>query len=111
MSVHRNSAVAAAVASALLSARALALDAPLDSADPAAELPQEIIVTGTRQRDVKAADSPAPVQVIAGDELVKTSSTPDLIQSIASLVPSLVGCSRPPARLATSRARPRRKRS
>jgi iron complex outermembrane receptor protein len=85
---HR-SAIAAAAASAALSAKAVALDAPLDIADPAAEVPQEVIVTGTRQRDVKATDSPAPVQVVAGDELARTSSTPDLIQTIASLVPSL----------------------
>lgn len=91
MSVHRNSAVAAAVAATLFATRALALDAPV--ADPldaaAAEFPQEVIVTGTRRRDVKAIDSPAPVQVIAADELAKTSSTPDLIQTVATLVPSL----------------------
>lgn len=50
---------------------------------------QSIIVTGTRQSNVKAIDSPAPVQVVAGDELAKTSSTPDLIQTLAAVVPSL----------------------
>ena len=89
MGVHRNSLVAAAVASTLLGARAFAVDAAVDSAEAAADFPQEVIVTGTRQRDVKAIDSPAPVQVIGGEELAKTSSTPDLIQTIASLVPSL----------------------
>ncbi|MEJ1963475.1 MAG: TonB-dependent receptor [Gammaproteobacteria bacterium] len=91
MSAYRNSAVTVAVASALFATRAFALDAPVpDPLDAAAgELPQEVIVTGTRQRDVKAIDSPAPVQVIASEELARTSSTPDLIQTIASLVPSL----------------------
>ena len=90
MSVHRNAAVAAAVAAALLSARAFALDAPADSLD-AADEPQEVIVTGTRQRDVKAIDSPAPVQAVAADELAKTSSTPDLIQTIAIHVSRMSG--------------------
>ena len=78
-----------AVASALFAARAWALDAPAGPLDASAEFPQEVIVTGTRQRDVKALDSPAPVQVIASEELAKTSSTPDLIQTLATLVPSL----------------------
>ena len=93
MSVSRNTAVAAAVASAiastLIGAKAFALDVAADSADAAGESAQEVIVTGTRQRSVKAVDSPAPVQVVSGEELTRTSSTPDLTQTIASLVPSL----------------------
>ena len=88
MSVYRNAVVAAAVASALFGTRAFALDVG-DSADAGGDLAQEVIVTGTRQRDVKAIDSPAPVQVVAAESLQTTSSVPDLIQSIASLVPSL----------------------
>src|SRR5262245_17270521 len=91
MRAHRQSAVALAVASALLATRAWAADAPplAGLLDVAAELPQEIIVTGTRQRDVKATDSPAPIQVVGHEELAKTPSTPDLIQTLATLVPSL----------------------
>jgi iron complex outermembrane recepter protein len=84
MSVSRNAAIAAAVASVSFGVNANAAD----SADAAGDSP-EIIVTGTRQRDVRAVDSPAPVQVVAAEELEKTSSTPDLIQTLASLVPSL----------------------
>jgi iron complex outermembrane recepter protein len=87
----RKSPVALAVAAALLAPEAWADDpAGLVLADAAgADRPQSIIVTGTRQSNVMAIDSPAPVQVVASDELAKTSSTPDLIQTLAAAVPSL----------------------
>ncbi len=91
MRAHRRTAVALAVASALLATRTWAAEAPplAGLLDAAAEVPQEIIVTGTRQRDVRAVDSPAPIQVVGNEELAKTPSTPDLIQTLATLVPSL----------------------
>jgi iron complex outermembrane receptor protein len=48
----------------------------------------EIIVTGTRQQGVTAADSPAPVQVVGQQALVKTGAI-DLATSLVSDVPSL----------------------
>ena len=50
---------------------------------------QEVIVTGTRESGIKATDSPAPVQVVDGTLLAKTSSTPDLAQTLAAIVPAL----------------------
>jgi iron complex outermembrane receptor protein len=48
----------------------------------------EVIVTGTRQVGVTAADSPAPVQVVGASQLVKTGAI-DLASSLISDVPSL----------------------
>lgn len=94
MHVDRNALVAAAIA-AVLAPPAWSAD-PL--AGPASTAPapadtegavQEVIVTGTRQSGIKALDSPAPVQVVSGEELARTASTPDLIQTLAAVVPSL----------------------
>jgi iron complex outermembrane receptor protein len=92
--LHRNSFVAAAVAAALLSSRIMAADAVVttDAADSSTADDSgrsEVIVTGTRERGIKATDSPAPVQVIDGQQLAKTSATPDLEQILAAVVPSL----------------------
>jgi iron complex outermembrane receptor protein len=83
---------ALALATTLLGARTFAAALPAepevasgDDTDPV----QSIIVTGTRQSDIKAIDSSAPVQVVAAEELQKTPSTPDLIQTLAAVVPSL----------------------
>jgi iron complex outermembrane receptor protein len=48
----------------------------------------EVIVTGTRQTGVKAADSAAPIQIVGGQQLLRTG-TPDLASALASSVPSL----------------------
>ncbi|MBS0364142.1 MAG: TonB-dependent receptor [Proteobacteria bacterium] len=47
----------------------------------------ELIVTGTRATGMKAADSPAPIQVL-GAQALKTVGPPDLIQAIAQNLPS-----------------------
>ena len=47
----------------------------------------EVIVTGTRQTGLKAADSPAPIQVLGSDAL-KRVGQPDLIQSLQQNLPS-----------------------
>ena len=47
----------------------------------------EVIVTGTRATGMKAADSPAPIQVL-GATALKQVSQPDLIQAIAQNLPS-----------------------
>jgi iron complex outermembrane receptor protein len=48
---------------------------------------QEVIVTGTRQTGIVAADSAAPIQIIAGDALQATGQS-NLINALAQLVPS-----------------------
>lgn len=62
---------------------------PIASADTPSESLQSVIVTGTRVSGIKALDSAAPIQVVGGDELQRTPSTPDLIQTLATTVPSL----------------------
>jgi len=47
----------------------------------------ELIVTGTRATGMKAADSPAPIQVL-GSTALKQVAQPDLIQAIAQNLPS-----------------------
>ncbi len=48
----------------------------------------EIIVTGSRETGLKAADSAAPVQIVGAGEL-KNAGAPDLMSALATLVPSL----------------------
>jgi len=48
----------------------------------------EVIVTGTRQVGVKAADSAAPIQIVGGQQLFKTGAI-DLATALATSVPSL----------------------
>jgi iron complex outermembrane receptor protein len=58
--------------------------------DPVAEetADSQIIVTGTRLTGMKAADSPAPIQLVGADMLQRTGS-PDMIQSLAQNLPSV----------------------
>ncbi|MET0371137.1 MAG: TonB-dependent receptor [Sphingobium sp.] len=55
---------------------------------PAADDGAAIIVTGTRLTGMKAADSPAPIQLLGADAIQRTGS-PDLIQSLAQNLPSV----------------------
>jgi iron complex outermembrane receptor protein len=76
----------------LLSCSAVALAAAYGSPawaqqTASAESTESVIVTGTRQTGMTAADSPAPVQVIGADVLSQVGQ-PDLMQSIAQNVPS-----------------------
>ncbi len=48
----------------------------------------QIVVTGTRQSGVTAADSAAPVQVISGAALQAASGNPTLLSALSQLVPS-----------------------
>ena len=94
VNVSRYSPVAAAVAAVLVSSRLMAADvvvaadATVDATDSNGAL-SEVIVTGTRVSGIKATDSPAPVQVVDSTQLAKSSSTPDLNHTLATLVPSL----------------------
>src|SRR5271156_5043193 len=83
--------VAAAVAFAIAGSSAVraAQSAASDSAaESGAEL-QEVIVTGTRQGGLEAAESPAPVQILSAEALRAASGNPDLMSTLAQIVPSL----------------------
>jgi len=54
------------------------------AADPAAA----IVVTGTRRNDLKAADAPLPIDIIAGDELIQKGSS-DMNDLLRTEVPAL----------------------
>jgi iron complex outermembrane receptor protein len=69
---------------------ALAACAPaLAQTTPAADATDQstIIVTGTRTTGLKAADSPAPIQLLGADTLQRVGQ-PNLNQALAQLVPS-----------------------
>jgi iron complex outermembrane receptor protein len=50
---------------------------------------EELIVTGTRQSGQKAADSPAPIQILSAEALSTASGSPDLLSTLSQIVPSL----------------------
>jgi iron complex outermembrane receptor protein len=50
---------------------------------------EEVIVTGTRQSGLEAADSPAPIQIVSSEQLLE-SGKPDVMAALAQLVPSFV---------------------
>src|SRR6201996_8507763 len=49
----------------------------------------EVIVTGTRQSGMIAAESPAPIQIISPEVLKAASGNPDLMTTLAQVIPSL----------------------
>ncbi len=66
-----------------------------DTATTAAPVPtadgfslDEVIVTGSRQKDIKASDSPAPIQIVSAEAL-KSAGASDLMGALAQIVPSL----------------------
>ncbi|WP_336964375.1 TonB-dependent receptor plug domain-containing protein [Sphingobium aquiterrae] len=77
-----------------LGALAMALCVPglAQAQDSAPQAPTEgedtIIVTGTRTTGFKASDSPAPIQVL-GNDVLKRTGQPDLVQSLAQNLPSV----------------------
>jgi iron complex outermembrane recepter protein len=78
--------------SAICSSRTLADTATATSTSEAsadAAGLDEIIVTGSRQAGQKAADSPAPIQVLSAESLAAASGNPDLMSTLAQIVPSL----------------------
>jgi iron complex outermembrane receptor protein len=86
----KTSSIAAAVAAAIFGASAAhAADAAADSAADAgvSSGESEVIVTGTRQKGIAAAESAAPIQIISGDALQATGKS-NLIDALAQLVPS-----------------------
>src|ERR1700758_1334265 len=68
-------------------AAAAAAHAADANATGAAPVVSEVIVTGTRQTGVKAADSPAPIVMVGADAL-KRVAQPDLITALEQNLPS-----------------------
>ncbi len=88
---HRASmfAVAALVlAAAAPAAEAQTAEATTDTSNGPATL-NTVVVTGTRTTTLQAADSPAPIQVLSAQALQTASGNPDLINTLANLIPSL----------------------
>ena len=88
---HRASmfAVAALVlAAAAPVAEAQTAEATTDTSNGPATL-NTVVVTGTRTTTLQAADSPAPIQVLSAQALQTASGNPDLINTLAQIVPSL----------------------
>lgn len=84
------SSAALAVAMCMIATPGYAAE-PAPSDTPAAgETASEgaIIVTGTRTTGMRAADSPAPIQLLDSDALKRTGQ-PDLVQSLAQNLPSI----------------------
>src|SRR5579862_3277275 len=50
---------------------------------------QEVIVTGTRTEGMQAALSPAPIQILSPQALQAASGNPQLMDTLARLIPSL----------------------
>src|ERR1700678_591740 len=82
-----NRLLAGASLLALVTASGVAHAADAAAAADSGEV-SEVIVTGTRQVGIKAADSAAPIQVVGGQALLQTGST-DLASSLLVAVPSL----------------------
>jgi iron complex outermembrane receptor protein len=78
---------AIALMSAAHSALAQDTSAPAD-ASGASNSVSEVIVTGTRQIGVKAADSAAPIEVVGAAALTQRTGDPDLANALATAVPS-----------------------
>jgi iron complex outermembrane receptor protein len=86
MKTIRIVSLAAMTLSSLSASAAMAQTAPADATAEAEGA--TIIVTGTRTTGLKAADSPAPIQVL-GSDILKRTGQPDLIQSLAQNLPSI----------------------
>jgi iron complex outermembrane recepter protein len=84
--------VAAAVAFAIAASAAHAAQTVAAASDTEAgessEL-QEVVVTGTRQSGLTAAESPAPIQILSAEALQAAAGNPDLMATLAQVVPSL----------------------
>jgi iron complex outermembrane recepter protein len=75
--------VSTGMSSPVLAAAAAAAQSSSDASDVG-----EVIVTGTRQTGIKAADSAAPIELVGAATLTRTGVT-DLASALATSVPSL----------------------
>jgi len=68
---------------------ALSLSAPARSDESGNGALAEVIVTGTRQTGVLAAQSASPIQIIGAEALAAASANGELVATLAALIPSL----------------------
>ncbi len=87
-SVNLRAAIAMLCAAAATHGSASRADAAGDAPVETESL-DEVIVTGSRTSGLKAADSPAPVQLFSAEALQTAAGSPDLQNALAQLVPSL----------------------
>ena len=97
MNKRTGTAISAAPLLLLLSAGAVSAQtapdgpSPADEASPAtANVLDEVIVTGSRESGITAANSPAPVQIMSAAALKTVAGNPDLLAALAQVVPSFV---------------------
>ncbi|MFT3907568.1 MAG: TonB-dependent receptor [Steroidobacteraceae bacterium] len=81
--VARGGAVAAFVAATLHASALWAQSAPQSDAL------DEIVVTGTRQSGLSAAESPTPIQIVSPESLAAAAGNTDLMKALAQVIPSL----------------------
>jgi iron complex outermembrane recepter protein len=98
LSLTQARSAAVRVAIAALYAGAIPLHSTIAQADTvtaSADAPaeagglEEVIVTGTRQSGQRAADSPAPIQILSAEALQNAAGNPDLMSTLSQIVPSL----------------------
>jgi iron complex outermembrane receptor protein len=77
------SAVALAIATSAAHAQTVA------SAEGGSASLEEVVVTGTRQGGLEASESPAPVQILSPEAIQAASGNPELMSTLAQLIPSL----------------------
>ena len=82
---RRLSSGASALALALLAAGAAHAEDVAEAADSTSV--EEVIVTGTRQTGLRVVDSPAPIQVVDSESLMRSGQT-DLRLGLSNIVPS-----------------------
>ncbi len=87
VATQKIASIATGAAAASVATTAAAAAAPADPSTSGGAV-TEVIVTGTRQTGVKAADSAAPIQVI-GSQALQRVGPPDLVSALAANVPSL----------------------
>src|SRR5271169_5207236 len=81
-------AVAAAIAFGATAAHAQTAASASSASDTGGSL-SEVVVTGTRQTGIEAADSPAPIQVLSAASIEAQSGQGDLMSTLSQVVPSL----------------------
>jgi iron complex outermembrane receptor protein len=84
MTVAAAVALAIATASAARATETAAADAGGDNSELL-----EVVVTGTRQGGLTAAESPAPIQILSAEALQAAAGNPDLMSVLAQVVPSV----------------------
>ena len=90
---HTKAGLVARLAAIFQGCRASKADACSNASAGAEAMPgvaiKEIVVTGTRQGGLRAAESPVPIQVITRDQLQGAASGTDLMSTLAQLIPSM----------------------